>query len=158
MSAEITITLAVPAGYSKGDYARLCGNGGSGEIDYDNPLTEEIVELFPNGAGIYGWYHTPWYQFSWNHGHAVNCPGWYHQSWNKFPWYYGTAQIEVEYTVEACGEYKFALKAFDSLGNPHTGDPEEESLSIHIAPAAPVGLKKISYDKATDILILDTAA
>ena len=157
MSAEVTIRLTVPAGYSNGDYARLCGNGGSGNIDYDNPLTREKIELFPNGAGIYGWYHTPWHKFPWYHGQSVNCPGWYNQSWYHFPWYHGTAEIEVKYTVESCGEYKFALKAFDSLGNPHVGTPEEESLPIHIAPAAPGGLKKNSYDKATDILILDVA-
>lgn len=159
MSAKVTIIWSVSLGYDAGDYARLCGNGGSGDIDYDNPLTNEKFQLFPDGGGIYGWYHQPWGKFAWYHGHSSRTPGWYHQPWGKFPWYYGTAVIEVEYEVETCGDYKFALQVYDSLGNANTGSPEEVTAIIHIAPPAPdIGLKKNSYDKGTDILVLDVAA
>ena len=45
MSAKITILWAVPAGYSIGDYARLYGNNGSGDIDYTRPLTNNKFDL-----------------------------------------------------------------------------------------------------------------
>lgn len=158
MSAKITIIWAVPIGYDNGDYARLCGNGGAGDIDYDNFLNNERFDLFQDGGGIYGWYHQPWYKFSWNHGWSTKTPGWYHQPWGRFPWYYGTTVIAVDYTVLTCGEYKFAFKLFDALGNAHSGTPQEATAIIHIAPPAPTGLKKKSYNKNTDVLILDIAA
>jgi len=157
MSAKVTIIWAVPLGYKAGDYARLCGNSGEGDIDYDTPLTNESFDLFENGAGIYGWYAQPWYKFGWYHGYSSRCGGWYYQPWHKFPWYYGTHVVRAEYTVGECGNYRFALKLFDGLGNPHTGLPEELAAAIHIAPLIPAGLKKNSYNKDTDVLVLDVA-
>ncbi|HBR19830.1 MAG TPA: hypothetical protein DD726_06390 [Phycisphaerales bacterium] len=159
MSARITIIWAVPAGYSEGDYAMLFGNGG-GEgvgIDYDTPLTNEKFLLFPDGGGIFGWYHAPWGHFAWGHAWATRVAGWYHLPWGHFPWGFGSTIITVLYDVEVCGEYKFALKVFDKLGNANTGSPEELEASIHLAPPAPTGLKKNSYDPDTDILVLDAA-
>jgi hypothetical protein len=157
MSARVTITWAVPVGYQQGDYAMLYGNAGSGDIDYDTPLTNEKYPLFPDGGGIYGWYHTPWYHFGWYHGQASRVSGWYHLPWYHFPWYFGSTIITVKYDVEVCGEYKFALQVFDRLGNVSIETPEQLEASIHIAPPAPTGLKKNSYDPDTDILILDAA-
>jgi hypothetical protein len=157
MSAKVTITWSVPSGYLPGDYAQLYGNGGNGSIDYDTPLSNDRYELFPAGGGIYGWYHQSWYQFSWYHGYSMRCPGWGHQSWYHFPWYYGSNVITVQYDVSGCGDYKFALRIFDRAGNPNEGSPQELEAAIHIAPPAPSGLKGKSYDKDTDILILEAA-
>lgn len=157
MSARITIIWAVPVGYQPGDYAMLYGNGGSGDIDYDAPLTPEKYQLFPDNGGIFGWGQAPWGQFPWGYGWSARVPGWGQLPWGQFPWGYGTALITVKYDVSVCGEYKFALKVFDKLGNPSSGTPEELEASVHIAPPAPTGLNKNSYDKDTDILILDAA-
>jgi len=157
MSALITIQWSVPVGYDAGDYAMLCGNNGEGDIDWDNPLTNQRFELFPAGAGIYGWGHAPWGHHRWGHPHSMRTAGWGHLSWGHFPWGLGTAIITANHTVTACGDYKFGFACYDKLGNPHEGEPEEASLEIHIAPPAPTGLTKNSYDKDTDILILNAA-
>jgi len=157
MKAKITILWAIPAGYQPGDYARLYGNGGSGDINYDTPLTNERFELFQDGGGLLGWGHLPWGHFPWGHGQASRCPGWGHLPWGHFPWGHGTTLIKAEITVAQCGEYKFAFKTFDKSGNVGSGTPEELTASIHLAPPAPSGLKKISYDKDTKILILEAA-
>ena len=59
--------------------------------------------------------------------------------------------------VDSCGAYKFGFACYDKLGNLHEGAPEEATVDVHIAPAAPTGLKKNSYDKDTNILVLDAA-
>ena len=156
-SEKITITWCVPLGYMPGDYARLYGNGGEGEIDYDTPLTNEKFDLFPDGGGIYGWGLQPWGLTPWGLPWSTHTPGWGLQPWGLGPWGYGTAVIKAQYIVQACGDYKFALKIFDKLGNPNEGSPQELEAVIHIAPPAPTGLKKVSYDKDTDILVLEAA-
>lgn len=121
MPAVITINWTIPAEtYAAGDYVRLCGNKGSGAIDYDVPLSSRRYELFPDGRD-------------------------------------GIEEIEIVLPIATCGEYKYALQVYDSLGNPNTGTPQELAANIHIATAAPTGLKKVSYDKDTDILVLEAA-
>ena len=146
MSAKITIRWAVPAGYNLGDYAMLFWNEGSGDIDYTKPLVNSKFPLFPNNGGYLGWYHTPWYHFPWDHGQSSRCSGWYHLPWYHFPWYHGTTVISHNITVDFCGDYKFAFKIFDKLGNENTGTPQEVTASVHIAPPAPTGLKKGTYE------------
>ena len=156
MTAKVTIGYTVPAGYSPGDYARLFGNVGAGSIDYDTPLSEKL-DLFPNGSGIYGFGHAPWGKFPWGHAFSLSSTGWGHQPWGTFPWGYGSAQIKNIQAVTECGAYKYAFGAFDRPGNAHTGSPEEIELHIHTAPQTPTKLTKGTYDKATDVLILNAA-
>ncbi len=155
MSALITIQFVVPVGYQEGDYARLHGNGGEGNIDWQNPLSEEKLALFPNGAGIFGFGRAPWGYFRWGHAHSMRAAGWGHLPWGRFPWGYGTAVVLAKHEVDSCGNYKFGLACYDKHGNVHQGTPEEVEVEVHLAPPAPTGLKKNSYDKNTDILVLD---
>ena len=154
----ITLRFAVPLGYQDGDYARLHGNGGSGAIDWETPLTEEVFDLFPAGAGIYGFGHAPWGHFPWGGALSMRTPGFGHLPWGHFPWGKGTAVISAQAEVNSCGAYKFGFACYDKHGHPHEGTPEEVTVNVHIAPPeAPTALKKISYDKATDILVLTAA-
>lgn len=134
---KITLQFVVPAGFRKGDYAKLFWDAGGGTIDYNTPVDNRIYELFPAGAGIYGYGHAPW-------GH--------------FPWGFGSAQITATHKVAECGTYKYAFKVYDSAGNPQSGDPQEISVTVDTAPAKPAGLKKQSYNKATDALTLEVVS
>lgn len=62
--------------------------------------------------------------------------------------------IQAGHEVGNCGDYKFAFACYDRLGNQHKGTPEEATAVVHIAPT---GLKKNSYNKDTDVLVLDVA-
>jgi len=157
MSAIVTIEFIVPAGYRSGDYARLYGNGGSGDINWDTPLSNEVFSLFRQGAGIYGWGSAAWGRFRWGRAHSMRAAGWGLLSWGNFPWGYGAAVIRALHKVNTCGDYKFAFACYDRCGNLHEGTPEEAAVVVHIAPAAPTGLKKNTYNKETDILVLDAA-
>jgi len=78
--------------------------------------------------------------------------------WGYGPWGYGSCTIRGQAEVTVCGDHKFGFKAYDPLGNPHIGTPEELLVPVHIAPDAPAELKKNSYNKTTDVLVLDVAA
>ena len=155
MSGLITIEYIVPVGYEQGDYARLHGNDGEGAIDWNNSLSDELFELFPNGAGIFGFGFAPWGHFRWGHAHSMRTAGWGRLPWGRFPWGHGTGIIQAVHQVDECGDYKFGLACYDALGNAHVGTPEEVLVNVHLALPAPTGLKKNSYDKDTDVLILD---
>ena len=157
MSAKATIRFVVPIGYRAGDYAMLHGNGGSGDIDYDTPLTNEVFELFPNGAGIYGFGLAPFGMHRFGRPHTMRTAGFSQQPFGLAPFGLGTAVVEAAHEVYECGAYKFALVCYDKIGNIDEGDPEEVTLNIHIAPDPPTRLSKTSYDKTTGVLILSAA-
>lgn len=158
MNGLVTIEYIVPAGYREGDYAKLHGNGGVGSIDWNNPLSEEVFDLFPNGAGLFGFGLAPFGHHRFGHAHSMRAAGFGRLPFGHHPFGHGTATITATYEVEDCGDYKFGFACYDELGNAHEGSPEETELEIHLAPAAPTGLKKNSYDKDTDVLVLDAVA
>ena len=155
--ARITIEFYVPPGHQLGDYCVLYGDGGSGSINYAAPLSSEKHPLFPDGAGYFGWGRLSWGHFAWSRGKSLGVRGWGVMSWGRFPWGHGAVKIIARHIVTTCGIYKYAFKCFDAAGNPNAGTPEEISVEVHLAPAAPAGLKKVSYDKDTDILTLEAA-
>jgi hypothetical protein len=157
MSALITIQFCVPLGYQSGDYAILHGNGGAGAIDWVTPLLNTKFELFPNGAGIYGFGYAPFGQFPFGYAFSMRAPGFGYLPFGYFPFGYGTALIKAAVRVEQCGEYKFGFACYDKLGNLHTGTPEEVTVNVHVAPPVPGRLTKYSYNKTTDVLVLNAA-
>jgi len=157
MSALITVDFVIPVGHERGDFARLHGNGGSGEIDWESPLSNEIFDLFPGGSGIYGWGHAGWGRFRWGHARSMRTAGWGHLPWGRFPWGHGAVVITARQKADACGDYEFGFACYDEAGNLHEGSPDEVTVHIHIGPPAPTGLKKNNYNKETDILILNAA-
>ena len=134
MSAIITIQFTVGPDYRPGDYAHLHGNSGSGAIDWNTPLNNEVFDLFPDGAGLAGYGHAPY-------GH--------------YPYGHGAVTIEADVEVASCGSYIFGFACYDAAGNAHSGTPEETTVEVHTAPAAPTALKFNAYNKTTDVLILD---
>lgn len=152
---KITLQFVVPAGFRKGDYAKLFSDAGDGTIDYDTPVDTRLYQLFPAGAGIYGFGHAPFGRFRFGHGHAMRAIGFGHLPFGHFPWGLGSAQITATHQVSACGTYKYAFKTYDAAGNPQSGDPQEVSVTVHTAPAKPTGLEKTSYNKTTDVLTLE---
>jgi hypothetical protein len=157
MAAVITIQFVVPVGYDATDYARLHGTGGSGSIDWDTPLDNREYDLFPGGAGIYGWGLAPWGHSRWGHGHSMLTAGFGHQPFGHHPFGHGTGIVEAKVKVDYCGDYKFGFACYNQAGNIHEGSPQEIDVPIHIAPPRPTGLVKNSYVKETGVLVLDAA-
>jgi len=157
MSAIVTLQFVVSIGYADGDYVVLHGNGGSGEIDWETPLSTHQYDLFPDGAGIYGFGLAPFGRHRFGRAQSRSSPGFGRLPFGRHPFGLGTSVITITHKVDYCGDYKFALACYDAAGNLHEGSPVELDVPIHIAPPAPTGLVKHSYDKDTDILMLDAA-
>jgi len=157
MSAIITIKQVIGLGYQPGDWARLHGNGGSGAIDWNTPLSSRVWPLFPEGAGIYGFGHAPFGHHRFGHGVSKRTGGFGHSPFGCGPFGYGCVVLTATVAVAACGAYKFGFKIYDAAGNDQAGTPDEIEVIVHIAPPAPTGLKLVSYQKTTDLLILEAA-
>lgn len=157
MKALITISYLVADRFDPGDYAMLHGNGGSGDVDYNTPLTDQKIPLFPNGAGVYGFGRAPFGSFPSGRAFVTGVPGFGLCPFGLFPFGQGAATIFTKVTVTECGAYKFAFGCYDKLGNIHAGTPQEVTANVHLQPDPPTGLKKKSYDKSTDILTLEAA-
>ncbi|RKY04554.1 MAG: hypothetical protein DRP66_11585, partial [Planctomycetota bacterium] len=118
---KITLQFVVPAGFIKGDYARLYSDAGAGIIDYDTPVDNRLYDLFPAGAGIYGFGHAPFGRFRFGHGHAMRAIGFGRLPFGRFPFGHGSAQITATHKVAAeCGDYKYAFRTYDAAGNPQS--------------------------------------
>lgn len=154
MPARITIRFCPPLSARQGDYVKLHGNGGSGAIDWTNPVSDKKHDLFPGGAGNFGAGLAP---------AGLEPAG---QAWSVLtigaglapaglePAGLGAVVIEAADEVDDCGLYRYGFKGFDPLGNEHVGTPGEVQVDVHVTPPRPLGLKKESYDSATDVLTL----
>ena len=155
---RVTVNLTVPTGYAPGDYVKLCSNGGSGDIDYDNPISNSPLPLFPDGRGLLGKGHAPKGHCRKGHAFSNNVPGKGQLPKGHFPKGHGTIVIETEVDIESCGDYLFAYAAYDPAGNLHQGSPQELPVYIHQAPNPPTKVKLTSYNATTDILVLAVTA
>jgi len=158
MSCWVNILLPVPPGYRPGDYARLCWDAGSGAVDYANPISTEKMELFPNNCGIHGFGTAPIDKGPFGSAVCIGTPGWASLPFGCSPFGLGTCLLRARYRVTACGSYKFGLAVYDSAGNRHSGSSAEIAVTVHTAPPAPSGLRKVSYNPATGNLILAVAS
>jgi len=158
MPANVTIRIGVPVGYTPGDVARLCGDGGSGTVDYDNPLPGHAMPLFPDGTGVYGCGYAPC--------GAAPCGGhWLVGTWpgcgrapcGVDPCGTGGPILTAHTRVTACGTYKFGFRIEDQAGNANAGSPGEVAVAVHTAPLRPTRLTKNSYDPLTETLTLAVA-
>ncbi len=151
------ISFVVPTGYQPGDYAMLHGNGGEGDIDWDDPVTNQRFELYPNGAGFLGFGLAPFGKFAFGKGHSSGAVGFGLLPFGKGPFGYASCVIEARLRITVCGSYKYAFACYDSAGNVHEGTPDEVTVEVHTPPAKPTRLKKDSYNKTTNVLVLDVS-
>lgn len=154
---RVTVQFVVPVGYMPGDYALLHGNGGSGAIDWAAPLSSQRYPLYPRGAGLFGFGRAPFGRHRFGDAHASGVPGFGRLPFGRAPFGHGTAVIEATERLTGCGTYKYGLACYDEAGNVHSGTPDEVTIEVHTAPEQPTGLIKNSYNKTTDVLVLDAA-
>lgn len=153
--AIITIRFAVPLDHLPGDYAVLYSNGGAGDIDWTQPHSSEQLDLFPGGAGNYGFGMAPFGLSPFGMPDSRDVLGFGQTPFGMSPFGIGCVVIARTVRISECGEWKFALKCFDAAGNAHEGTPNEATVSVHVAPPRPQGLRFKSYDPATDVLVLE---
>lgn len=132
--------------------AQIYFDNGSGEIDYDNPLTEAPIRIWPvrqDKAG-FGMSRFGFSDFGYDGAAAVG--------FGKGSFGYGQLGLDadtfewVSPTMKA-GVYKFAVKVVDKLGNVSSVSETGEITAIPAAkPAERVSVS--SFDKQTNQLTL----
>ena len=128
-------------------------DNGTGTIDYENPLTDEPVRIWPNwqdkaGFGMSSFGRS---DFGYDYSAAV---GFGLGSFGNGD--FGVDADIVEWTSEsiAAGVYKFGVKVFDDSQNQSQVSEIEDVTVIPSAKPA-VGLAINSYDKQTNQLVLN---
>jgi len=155
VSATIAIEFLSPPDAAPGDYAQLFANGGDGEVDYDTPADALRYDLAPNGARSLGFGEGAFGLMPFGDAQSAGLLGFGEGPFGLGPFGAGSLTVRIVHLVDHCGDWLFAVKAFDSLGNPQADPCEELPLSIHIGPPPPaIRPTKLSYDRAADVLIL----
>lgn len=152
-TGRVKITLLRNQKLPLGSVAQIYSDNGTGQIDYNTPINELPVCIWPSwqdktgfgmsrfGEGDFG------YDGAAAVGFGIGCfgYGWYGQDADAIEW--------VSEALEA-GVYKFAVKIFDLSGNVSAAS---ETGEVTVIPAAKPAerLAVSSFDKQTNQLVLN---
>ena len=142
--------------YALGDYAHVCGDGGSGTIDYDNPLTDEPIELWPEPLRRWGFGTDAFGRGDF--GYSSNAaPGLGAGGFGFGPFGCDAELIRWRSEPLEDGQYLFAVRLFDRCGNADGGSILEKQIDIVGVPSQPTSLQ-LDYDCDENRLTLSWSA
>jgi len=152
-SGCVTIMLLRSQNLPAGATVQIYFDNGTGQIDYDNPMTNTPILIWPawqDKAGL-GMSRFGLGDFGWDSAAAVGL--------GKGSFGYGQFGLDAD-TIEwtspplPSGTYKFGVKVMDASGRQSIGS---ETGAITVTPAArpAEGLSISSFDKQTNQLVLN---
>ncbi len=152
-SGRIMITLLRSQNLPAGATAQIYFDNGTGQIDYNNPITDKPIRIWPawqDKAGL-GMSRFGLGDFGWDSAAAVGFA--------KGSFGYGQFGLDAD-TIEwtspplPSGTYKFGIKITDPSGRQSTGS---ETGPVTVTPVArpAEGLSISSFDKQTNELVLN---
>ena len=135
--------------------AKVYGNNGNGEVDYDQAVTKEDIQLWPGwldkgGFGLSGFARS---DFGFDGGAAVGFA--------KGNFGEGEHGFDTDDTVWISSElktgiYQFGVKVTDRLGN--SSEASESRQAVVIEEAVPAGRIEVkSYDKTKNEFVLEVS-
>ncbi|MFB3893215.1 MAG: hypothetical protein ACE15C_14460 [Phycisphaerae bacterium] len=124
------ITWNSQAALGAGDSYNVYGDGGSGSIDYDNPLNAEPIPHAPELVSSAGWGYGSW-------GYGL---------WGQF------SPMAMAFITQllADGTYLFAVCARDEAGNETHPAAQTASVTLAGQPRPPANLKATAYAAGSD--------
>ncbi|HUT46804.1 MAG TPA: hypothetical protein VMX36_11000 [Sedimentisphaerales bacterium] len=149
---RVTITLLRSQNLPRDAVADIYFDNGTGQVDYDNPITNTPIRIWPAwqdkagfamsrfGLGDFGWDSAAAVGFSkGSFGHGQ----------------FGLDADTIEWTSPPLpsGTYKFGVKVMDASGRQSTSS-ETEPITVTPAAKSPEGLTVSSFDKQTNQLVL----
>jgi hypothetical protein len=137
-----------------GSTAQVYFDNGTGEIDYDNPLTDRPIGIWPvwqdkAGFGISRFGAS---DFGYDSAAAVGFGkgsfghGQFGLDADVFEWLSGPVST---------GVYKFAVKVIDQNGNENSSETAQVTVTLAARPAEQVSIS--SFDKQTNQLVLSVS-
>jgi hypothetical protein len=131
-----------------GDRYSIHGNGGLGEIDYDDPALAGDVPFWPGTRRHAG--HVSEGHLCWGHLDHAEQDG--HLSGEHL--LHGHLQPEVMLTFVTpyyyLGHYKIAIRTLDSAGKYSGSSPATVAYTINSSPRPACDLVPVGYDQAND--------
>jgi hypothetical protein len=132
--------------------ARVYSDGGSGAIDYENPVSREDIQVWPSWQDKFGFGLGEFGEDDFGYdgsaaigfGQGAFGEGEFGFDADKINWVSGALET---------GRYKFGVKVRDRFGMVIDGEETGEITVIRTAQPAE-GLKVESYDKTEDRLVL----
>ena len=130
-------------------------DNGTGQIDYDNPLNDPPIRVWPvrQDKGGFGMSCFGKSDFGYDSSAAVG--------FGKGSFGFGDFGLDAD-TIEwispslDAGVYKFAVRASDRIGN-QSNSIETEPLTVTPLPRPPKGVNIASFDKQLNQLVLTTS-
>jgi hypothetical protein len=151
-SGCVTITLLRSQNLPMGASAGIYYDNGTGQIDYDKPMTDKPIRIWPawqDKAGL-GMSRFGLGDFGWDSAAAVGL--------GKGSFGHGQFGLDAD-TIEwtslslPSGTYKFGVKIRDASGRQSTGS-ETEPITVTPAAKAADKLSVSSFDKQVNQLVL----
>ena len=152
-SGRVTITLLRSQNLPAGATAQIYFDNGTGQIDYNNPISDTPISIWPAwqdkaGLGMSGFGLG---DFGWDSAAAV---GFAKGSFGHGQFGLDADTIKWTSPLLPSGTYKFGVKVRDASGRQSTGS-ETGSITVISAAKPAEGLSVSSFDKQTNQLVLN---
>ena len=132
--------------------AQVFSDGGSGEIDYENPVSKEDIQLWPSWKDKFGFGLDQFGEGDFGYDGSVAL-GFGRGLFGEGEFGFDADEISWVSSELETGKYWFAVKVTDRFGQ--ASEAQETGQIMVIQAARPVeGLEVDSYDKAEDRLVL----
>lgn len=151
-SGHVKITLLRSQNLPMDATADIHFDNGTGQIDYDNPITNKPIRIWPSWqdkAG-YGMNQFGLSDFGWDSAAAVGLG---RGSFGHGQFGLDADTIEWISPILTSGTYKFGVKVRDASGKQSTGS-ETEPITVTPAAKPAEGLSVFSFDRQTNQLVL----
>jgi hypothetical protein len=132
--------------------AQVFSDGGSGEIDYENPVSREDIQLWPSWQDKFGFGLGQFGEGDFGYEGSA-AAGFGMGLFGEGEFGFDADEVSWESDELETGQHKFAVKITDQFGQVSDGEETGEITVIRTATPAE-GLEVSSYDKAEDRLML----
>jgi hypothetical protein len=151
VSGRVRITLVRGQGLPIDSAVNIYFDNGTGQIDYDNPITELPIRVWPNWQDKAGFAMSEFgvsdfgYDSAAAVGYGVGSFGWgqFGLDADTLEWISGPLRH---------GVYRFAVKVADEAGNESVSETRQVTVTPLARPAEKLGIS--SFDKQTNQLVL----
>ncbi len=144
---DVVLGIQMTPSLAGGDVVNFYGDGGGGQIDYNNPLNSMPIEVFAGAGQPKRFFEGPWLGGPWlGLVYPPDQTQLFDGPWLGGPWLERSATlISCEAGSYYFGEFKFGSKVLDHAGN--VGAADEMAVIINSSPRQPRRLEEPTEDQ-----------
>ena len=145
---RVRLTMLRLRRYASDTRFEAYGDLGTGQIDYEHPLSPEAVRFWPEAGERNG--HLSDAHLALRHVDSIDPDGHLETLHLKAEHLWPAWPMVVGSPSYVFGRFDHAVRLFDGAGNVSSDPPATYATTVNTAPAAPRGLKQVGYDDAFD--------